>query len=400
MSVINTMLQDLERRNAGGGAVGAFRYVRPLPEAHAGRWGPAAWIGAGLGGLLLSMVVAVWMPPGWTSLAAFWRSPGSAAATPPGPAATPLAAVAPVVAVPVPTLADAPAAGAPQGLSLAVSSQLMLRDPPVTQTRVAQSLPSPAVVTRPVAQSARSVLAGSPAARDPASGVPQPALAAKLTAALSAPAAAALPEVAATQVAATQSAIKQVNPHQRAENAFRQASEWLQQGDTAAAMEGLTQVLAMDPLHDGARQALTGILLRAKNNAEAERLLAERLALAPNHAGFAITLARLQVDRGDTDVAIETLRATLPAVRANPAYHATLAALLARREQHVQAVAQYQAALRLAPQAGLWWMGLGLSLQATGHPDDAREALRRARASGDLSPEIAAYVDQRLKQMQ
>ena len=31
MSVINTMLQDLELRNAGTGAAGAYRYVRPLP---------------------------------------------------------------------------------------------------------------------------------------------------------------------------------------------------------------------------------------------------------------------------------------------------------------------------------------------------------------------------------
>ena len=231
--------------------------------------------------------------------------------------------------------------------------------------------------------------------RDAGGALPQLALAAKITPALST---VTLPAPPAS--AAELAGIKQMDPQQRTENAFRQANEFLQQGEVARAVEGFAQVLAQDPLHDSARQALTTLLLRAKKNADAERLLAERLALAPNNAAFAITLSRLQADRGDTAAAIETLRVTLPSVRANAAYHATLAALLARREQHAEAVTQYQAALRLAPQAGVWWMGLGLSLQASGNAPDAREALRRARASGDLSPEIAAYVDQRLKQLQ
>ena len=151
-------------------------------------------------------------------------------------------------------------------------------------------------------------------------------------------------------------------------------------------------------VQDAARQALVVALLRSKNSAEAERLLVERQALAPKSAGFAMILARLQAERGDNDLALETLRLGLSVAGANPTYHATMAALLARVGQHAQAVAQYQAALRLSPQSGVWWMGLGLSLQAVGSLTEAQEALRRARASDNLSPELAAFVEQRLKQ--
>ena len=257
-----------------------------------------------------------------------------------------------------------------------------------------RAAPAPASGRTP-AERARVEPSGNPALADAGDTLPQPALAAKISPALSAVTSPAPPASAAALAG-----IKQMDPQQRTENVFRQANEFLQQGDASRAMDGFAQVLLQDPLHDSARQALATLLLREKKNAEVERLLGERLALAPNHAAFAMTLARLQADRGDSEAAIDTLRIMLPSVRANASYHATLAALLARREQHAQAVTQYQAALRLAPQAGVWWMGLGMSLQATGNLADARDALRRARASGDLSPEVAAYVDQRLKQLQ
>jgi hypothetical protein len=45
-------------------------------------------------------------------------------------------------------------------------------------------------------------------------------------------------------------------------------------------------------------------------------------------------------------------------------------------------------------------MGLGISLQAAGRLADAQEALRRASASDNLGPELLAFVEQRLRQMQ
>lgn len=421
MSVINTMLQDLELRNADAGAAGAYRYVRPLPAVRVDGRARAVWIGAGVGLALVCAAAAVWVQGGWAALRIY--PSGSTAQTVALPAAaTPVA----VPAASPPGSTDPGVMPVSPGLMLMASQQLVLREVPAAPALpdlvVPQSLPAPPPASpsermvnrakrppvekpdraapvpasgRTPAERARVEPSGNPALADAGGSLPQPALVAKISPALSAVTSPAPPASAAALAG-----IKQMDPQQRTENAFRQANEFLQQGDASRAMEGLAQVLLQDPLHDSARQALATLLLREKKNAEVERLLGERLALAPNHAAFAMTLARLQADRGDSDAAIDTLRMTLPSVRANASYHATLAALLARREQHAQAVTQYQAALRLAPQAGVWWMGLGMSLQATGNLTDAREALRRARASGDLSPEVAAYVDQRLKQLQ
>jgi MSHA biogenesis protein MshN len=81
-------------------------------------------------------------------------------------------------------------------------------------------------------------------------------------------------------------------------------------------------------------------------------------------------------------------------------YHAFDAAVLQRLGRHREAVAAYQSALRLAPRAGLWWMGLGISLQADSRGADALDAFRRARSAGGLNSDLLAFVDQRMKQLQ
>lgn len=194
--------------------------------------------------------------------------------------------------------------------------------------------------------------------------------------------------------------VKQVSANQRADNEFRLASEHFNKGQMSQAIEGFSRALAADPRHDAARQSLVGVLLNAKRAAEAERILSERLATAPDHAGFATILARLQAERGDAEGALATLGATLPWATGNASYHATMAALHARQGQHAQAITHYQTALRLSPNAGVWWMGLGLSFQAAGRNAEAVEALQRARSGENISAELVAYVEQKIRQLQ
>jgi MSHA biogenesis protein MshN len=49
---------------------------------------------------------------------------------------------------------------------------------------------------------------------------------------------------------------------------------------------------------------------------------------------------------------------------------------------------------------GVWWLGLGISLQTVNRPADAQESYRRARATNSLNPDLAAFAEQRMRQLQ
>jgi MSHA biogenesis protein MshN len=190
---------------------------------------------------------------------------------------------------------------------------------------------------------------------------------------------------------------RQESGSQRAEGEYRRALASLQDGRMTETVAALEQALKLDPGHDAARQTLVGLLIEAKRPAEAMRHLQAGLALDARQPALAMLLARLQIEGGGSG--IETLTRTLPYAGNLADYHAFLAGALEREQRHREAAEQYQAALRIAPANGVWWMGLGMALQADKRNAEALEAFQRARASGALSAELQVFVDRRLQQL-
>jgi MSHA biogenesis protein MshN len=187
---------------------------------------------------------------------------------------------------------------------------------------------------------------------------------------------------------------------QRAENQYRRALDSLQEGRTTEALERLQQALEIEPRHQAARETLVRLLLESNREEDAMRQLQQALDRDAAQPAMAMMLARLQLEKtGPSGPAIDTLTRSLPSAAGNADYLAFLAALLQRGQRYADSSAYYRQALRLAPQNGVWWMGLGISLQADGKAAEAGEAYARARASGNLTPELQAFVDRKLQQL-
>jgi MSHA biogenesis protein MshN len=165
-------------------------------------------------------------------------------------------------------------------------------------------------------------------------------------------------------------------------------------GETVAALE---QALKYEPTHEAARQTLVGLLIEANRTDEAMRQLQLGLTLDARQPAMAMLLARLQIERGGSG--IDTLTRTLPYAGNDPDYHAFLAAALARQQRHREAAEQYQQAVRAKPSNGVWWMGLGMSLQAEKRNGEALDAYQKARASGGMSAELQGFVERRIQQL-
>jgi len=388
MSLINKMLRDLDKRHAAqeGGtapAGGLSRHMRPVPERTLASdffWRTMAMT------MLFAVGWVAWLvwqltPPhpivtelAYPSARARIASPSDVASPRSDSAPAPQALApqpAPPPAAPIPAAGPASAQATPQH-SDRVNFDML---------RLATELTNPIPQRSSRASSSRS-------------GSRAPAGAAKAVAAQAA--LADDPDAAPGKIDRRSNA----SSRNRAESEFRRAVNLVNQGRIAEGMDGFRRVLEIDPGHEAARQTLVALLLETKRVDEAAASLREGLALNAGNTGFAMLLARIMVERNDIPAALIVLqRHAAPADR-NPDFHAFAAALYQRLDRHQEAIEQYQRALGLAPSAGVWWLGLGISFQAVEQRKDALEAFTRAKSAGNLAPDLLAFVEQRLRQLQ
>jgi MSHA biogenesis protein MshN len=79
-----------------------------------------------------------------------------------------------------------------------------------------------------------------------------------------------------------------------------------------------------------------------------------------------------------------------------PDHYALLAALEQRAGNYKEAAEIYQRLVGLQPGNGVWWMGLGITLEHLNQTKDAVMAYRRAASSGSLQPSVQKFVDSRI----
>lgn len=424
MSLINKMLQDLEERKSGGDALGAWQgQVRaaPAPRSRGIHW--------------TAVLAVIGLLAGSVGAGAWWlggqRTEMERAALPQPVIAAPPVAHAPTLALKLDHLPSMPVGATGDAVLHASAAGAEKRDPVPTSPPPSEALNaapgeqggSPGAGGAKLASALPPVPSGRASARSDAPagdemlraqataapGPEQPPSAVPTRPAKATPAArekartADKPEVAEAEEAArplkVSKQVTELTPQQRAENEYRRALVLVDQGKSREAMSALEAALQTDGRHTAARQTLAAILIDGKRPHEAIQKLNEGLSADRAQPGLAMMQARLQVDGQDLRSAIETLQLSLPYAVERADYRAFLAALLQREARHKEAIEHYLAALRKTPGNGLWWMGAGISLQAENRAAEARDAFGRARLSGSLSPDLLAFVEQRLAQL-
>ncbi|HEX5342136.1 MAG TPA: tetratricopeptide repeat protein [Duganella sp.] len=344
MSLINKMLQDLDAR-ASGGAASAVQQdeVKAVPSMERDRR-PLLLGGAAAG--VLVVAAGVWY--GWQ----YWQ----AHKAPPAPEPQPV-----------------------RMIDNRIPNQPRFQEPPAP--KVAEIVAPKSAETKPEPEAA-------PVAAKPKR--PAPELQERVDAARPHKPLAAPPPAEGV-------VLRELTPKQASENSYRRALASLQEGRVSAALADLDKAVELDPRNDAARQTYVSLLLENRRTDDAIRQLRLALGIDPRQPGLAMVLARLQLEKGGP--ALDTLLKTLPYAGNNADYHAFLAGVLQREQRHAEAADHYRAALQLSPQNGVWWMGLGISLQADQHLPEAREAFNRARSGGGLTPELRTFVDRKIEQL-
>jgi MSHA biogenesis protein MshN len=396
LSIINKMLQELDRRHAGARPQGQARHpdVRAVATARSRH----EWFWRAVAALML--VAAAWtlwvvyqLQPRSVATELAYRAAENArrrTSIPPAPAAEPAPVVAQAAAA-VSTAVDS--ASAPNATTPSAT--------PVVSAPAAPAIvpePAPEKLVAPIETLRLALTIDTPLAPRARATAKPAATSTSPTQVASAPR-----ERAAQPADAGPGRVEKRDrtqaPVERAEAAYRRAAALLNSGRVADAEEALLAALDADPTHQAARQTLIALYLEQRRIDEARRHLEEGLAVNAAYVPFAVALARIHVDRRDYAVALDVLDRATPAAGAGADFHALRGAVLQRLSRHGEAADAYRQALATGVQAGTAWVGLGISLEALDRRPEAAEAYRRGIATGSLAADLLAYAEQRAQQL-
>jgi len=189
-----------------------------------------------------------------------------------------------------------------------------------------------------------------------------------------------------------------LNSKQLAEIAYQKGYKFLQQGRMREGKEYLREALALYIPHIKAREMLAGIYIKSGHLISAAELLNEGVKVAPEYPLFAKLYARVLLEQNNPALAVQILERGSAAaqINAEPDYYALLAATYQRVNKHDKAVDIYLQLVKIRPSAGVWWLGLGISLEKSGKNKEALEAYQRAQKTGSLKTGLAKFANNRV----
>ncbi|KIO35801.1 hypothetical protein DB48_13980 [Shewanella sp. cp20] len=217
------------------------------------------------------------------------------------------------------------------------------------------------------------------------------------------------PQAAAEAQASSAKAVKQtgtmavtevkLSPEALAEKRFSQGKSAQEGGQLAQAVKDFSEAISLNPALHGARQHLAALYYGQGQLGEANKVLEQGLALYPGEFDYALMLARVLQAQGDSQGALAALDKI-------PDDH-----LLAKQKWVMQShLAQQAAAFTLAeesyrrlarvePNQAKWWMGLAYALDSQQKYTGAKQAYGQALGLPGLSQQASDFIQQRLAQL-
>ncbi len=363
MSLVNDMLEDLDRRTRDGErarstglrAVQARRRSRRL-----------AWTCLGLATLAACGIAAV----------AWIAGRPSAETAPARSASLPSAAIQPL-----PAVASAPPA--PPMPSLA--------SPEPTTTRAAPTLLAPGAAEAPPTSPAPPIAAqGDPASESPVA-IEEPPTGGEPFANAAPPPSQSIAR--GGQVAARGEPIA---PKRLADELVHEGAQLIAGGRLDAGLDAWRRALELDPTRAEVAARAARRLLAAQRPAEARVWIDRSRATRPDDPVLRELDARAWLAVAGPEAALRSLEPTLPPFEAAPGLHALRAALLQREGRHAEALEAYRALVTRAPGEGRAWFGLAVSAHVLGREAEARIAYHHALGDPSLPGALARHARRRL----
>lgn len=174
------------------------------------------------------------------------------------------------------------------------------------------------------------------------------------------------------------------------------AREMAAQNRIPAAIGMLKKTLQQSPNHVASRALLASLHIRQRQLVDAHNTLSAGMKLDPNATKLQILQARLLAEQEETTAAIALLESIQPNAENRLDRTTVLAALYQKQGQYKEAAELYKRELRNTPRSGVLWSGLAMSLDAQGFLVAAMKSYRQSLKIHTLSPALREHAQRRI----
>lgn len=181
-----------------------------------------------------------------------------------------------------------------------------------------------------------------------------------------------------------------------AEEIYQKAVASLRQNDTDEGEKKLRTALQSDPSYLPARVVLVRYLLEKKKLEEAASVLEKGFSHHPYSKKLGKLYINVLMKQGYTDKAQSFLTQLLERESGDASLHALRGTLFQQAGRNEDAVASFRRALDINHEPGIWWAGLGRSLDRMGRHEEAIHSYQTALSREISDPSVLRFVKERI----
>lgn len=188
--------------------------------------------------------------------------------------------------------------------------------------------------------------------------------------------------------------VREPSAEEKSQEAYITAIKAYSNGNTSETMRRLKDALNYDASNIKAHRLLASIYLNDGRPEIASDTVLRGLNYLPDDRDLLRLYLQAEVEQENYSEAIRIMEKRL--LVTSPTDIAYLAGLHQKKNNHTNAVKLYSQALKLVPTESVWWMGQAISFEALNEYTAALEAYQHSVASGKLSSQLSRYVISRI----
>lgn len=187
---------------------------------------------------------------------------------------------------------------------------------------------------------------------------------------------------------------RELTSEEKSRQSYANALSFYEQGDKQQAKLILNQALTYNMLNANAHKLLAMIYLENSRPDIAIEVVEKALTVLATDQSLLRLYVRALVQTGNYKQAISVMEKRLHLT--TPDDLGYLAGLYQKNNDHLSAVKLYTQALQLIPTRSVWWVGQGISLEIMEKYQDALRSYQQSIKTGQLSGKLAEYAISRI----